>query len=868
MILSSALRLKPLALALCGALSFGAAQAQSSERIIYDGTAASAALLREINGTSDSLGPANLDHRTGNTITINYDPSAPGVTNIDGYVMGAFDNAANPLERNSVSLVNGRLTDYSLLGAYSTGSGNVSNNTVTVSGGYVDNSVFGGRSGSGDVTGNTVTVSGGEIDGNIFGGRSESGNVTGNTVTVSGGEIDDRIYGGWSYSGSGNATGNTVTVSGGEIDGNIFGGRSGDNSNGTGNATNNTVTVSGGEIDGNIFGGWTYDGDAVGNTVTVSGGEFDDNITGGRSYNNGDARGNTVTVSGGNVDDSVFGGRSGYGDAMGNTVAVSGGYVGSSVIGGWTVDGNASNNTAIVSGGSVGSSVYGGRSGSSNATNNTAIVSGGSVGSSVYGGYSGCVSNNTPGDGNATDNTVIISGTPTFANATNFYGGFSGSGDARTGNRLDLHTTSPITVNNIANFQHLRLGVPNSSIASGTPALTLTDAGGTNISTPPGDPATTTVGVSVAGGSNTLQAGQSFNLIHNTNGLTTDAYGPASTITGSQGLGLLYDMTIANVGNTLTATVAGQARANPRAKSLSEGRIGGAAFVNQGADMVAGMGMERALAAAQSGVNGFGGISGGKTRHKSGSHVDVKGVNLLLGAATNLPNSAGNLMLGGFFEAGWGNYDSFNSFTNGNVKASGDNRYYGAGVLARQDFASKLYVEGSARAGKLDNDYASSDLVDGFGNTASYKLKKAYYGLHLGVGYQLPVGTGEVDFSAKYLFTQQKGGDTVVAGDTYSFKSINSQRSRLGAMYKHPLNANATLKLGAAWEHEFDGKAKASVHGVNLATPEIKGSSAVLEAGISYKPQSNSKLSIEAGVQGYAGKRQGATGNVAVKYLF
>ena len=856
--LSSALRLKPLALALCGALSFGAAQAQSSERIIYDGTAASAALLREINGTSDSLGPANLDHRTGNTITINYDPSAPGVTNIDGYVMGAFDNAANPLERNSVSLVNGRLTDYSLLGAYSTGSGNVSNNTVTVSGGYVDNSVFGGRSGSGDVTGNTVTVSGGEIERNVFGGRSESGNVTGNTVTVSGGEIDGRIYGGWSYSGSGNATGNTVTVSGGEIDGNIFGGRSGDDSNGTGNATNNTVTVSGGEIDGNIFGGWTYDGDAVGNTVTVSGGEFDDNITGGRSYNNGDARGNTVTVSGGNVDYSVFGGRSEYGDAMGNTVAVSGGYVGRSVIGGWTADGNASNNTVTISGGEVDHNVAGGRSINGDASGNTVTISGtATVGDDVYGGRSD--------NGNATGNTVIISGAPTFGASTNIYGG-DGGGDYRTGNTLHMRTTG-VEVRNIYNFQHLRFALPN-SIASGTVALTLTDALGTDISTPPGDPATTTVGVSVAGGSNTLQVGQSFNLIRNASSLTTDVDGTPGTITGSQGVGLLYDMTLAGDGNTLTATVAGQARANPRAKSLPEGRIGGAAFVNQGADMVAGMGMERALAAAQSGVNGFGGISGGKIRHKSGSHVDVKGVNLLLGAATNLPNSAGNLMLGGFFEAGWGNYDSFNSFTNGNVKASGDNRYYGAGVLARQDFASKLYVEGSARAGKLDNDYASSDLVDGFGNTASYKLNKAYYGLHLGVGYQLPVGTGEVDFSAKYLFTQQKGGDTVVAGDTYSFKSINSQRSRLGAMYKHPLNANATLKLGAAWEHEFDGKAKASVHGVNLATPEIKGSSAVLEAGISYKPQANSKLSIEAGVQGYAGKRQGATGNVAVKYLF
>ena len=55
---------------------------------------------------------------------------------------------------------------------------------------------------------------------------------------------------------------------------------------------------------------------------------------------------------------------------------------------------------------------------------------------------------------------------------------------------------------------------------------------------------------------------------------------------------------------------------------------------------------------------------------------------------------------------------------------------------------------------------------------------------------------------------------------------------------------------------------------MDITAPEIKGSTAVLDAGIKVSPASNKNLSFEAGIQGYAGKRKGVTGNVAVKYAF
>ena len=99
-------------------------------------------------------------------------------------------------------------------------------------------------------------------------------------------------------------------------------------------------------------------------------------------------------------------------------------------------------------------------------------------------------------------------------------------------------------------------------------------------------------------------------------------------------------------------------------------------------------------------------------------------------------------------------------------------------------------------------------------------------------------------------------------------KTTTTERSKLGARYSHPLNESTTLKLGAAWEYEFDGKANASVHGLPIAAPSLKGHTGVAEAAIKITPVKNKDLSFELGVQGHAGKRQGVTGHVAVKYVF
>ena len=657
---------------------------------------------------------------------------------------------------------------------------------------------------------------------------------TGNTITInydpanaSLTKIDGLAVGAFADD-AGTVSTNTLKLTNGHVDRFVYGGRSI-----LGLATENHAIIEGGTVGGNVFGGWSKLA-ASKNTATVKGSAL-------VAYN-------------------VHGGWSQNNQATENHAIIEGGTVGSEVYGGWSKLDASSKNTATVKGSaSVGSHVYGGWSQNNQATENHAIIEGGTVHGSVFGGV---------GATGATHNTVSISGAPVFNtnayNGTGLYGG-DGGGNVRTGNTLQMRTKG-VTVHSIENFEYLHFYLP-ASITNGDTVLTLTNAGGFWSATAGADITGSKVGVAVQNGASpALKKSDTVTLIHTIGGdLITDDNNLVNNVATMGTVSTLYEFALSTQDNNKLLATVTKAGINPQTKSFSEGRLGGLAFVNQGADMASGTGMERATAAAQAGSNAFGAISGGSSRYESGSHVDVKGFSLIAGATANLPNSAGKLMLGGFFEAGWGNYDSFNSFVDvADVNGKGDNRYYGAGVLAKQSFGDKFYAEGSVRPGKLENDF-SGVVAD---TAVSYKMDKAYYGAHLGAGYVLPLGTGELDMYGKYLWTRQKGGNVVIAGDTFTFKDINSQRTRLGARYSYPLNTSTTLKLGAAWEYEFDAKAKASVLGFDVTAPEIKGSTAVLDAGIKVSPASNKNLSFEAGIQGYAGKRKGVTGNVAVKYAF
>jgi outer membrane autotransporter protein len=97
---------------------------------------------------------------------------------------------------------------------------------------------------------------------------------------------------------------------------------------------------------------------------------------------------------------------------------------------------------------------------------------------------------------------------------------------------------------------------------------------------------------------------------------------------------------------------------------------------------------------------------------------------------------------------------------------------------------------------------------------------------------------------------------------------VDSYRLRLGGRFAYAVNEHISPYVGVAYEHEFDGKAKASTYGYSIDAPSMKGGTGIGELGLTIKPSPTLPLSFDLGVQGYTGKREGVTGSLQLKFEF
>ena len=818
------------------------------------------------------------------------------------------------VRRNSLTF-GGTSTAEALTGGYSP-DGNVYDNTAIMNGGTVSRYVIGGDSMNGLSTGNTAEIHGGTVKKHVYGGYSTTGTAEKNTLRADGGTIEGNAYGSFisdksdkdtagstvsfggtasvqylvgGFSAKGATLDNDVTVSGGTVHKNLLGGESI-----SGEARGNRVTVTGGtlgtsETNGFVYGGYSESGAATGNTVNITDGTLRGGVMGGYT-STAEARDNKVTVSGGIIGTAedtgfVYGGQSEKGSATGNTVSITGGTLRGGVMGGYVDSGAGAvtGNTVLFSGGTVTTEgLYGGYSDSGDASGNTVHISGGTPGAEVYGGYV------WQGAGKAVNNTVILEGAPDLGGTTLYGGGTgSGSGDVRGGNTLEVRT-SGLTAVNVGNFETYRFILPEKT-AAGATVLTLTDNKGTDISK-------SSVEVGIAGGSPLLRTGDSVTLLANEHGLKADDL-EQKKLTARQGVFLNYDFTLKPTDTALVATVSdddGQSRGGdgpsgggsgarlaPQAKSPLEGVLGNVALGNMGADLVAGQGMDQARTAAGKdngsawGITPFAAVTGTSSRYQTGSHMDLSGVAFMTGFAKRVDTSVMDVLAGVFFEAGFGRVNTHNSFDDGSsVDGEGRNSYYGGGLLARldlkQDLLKGLYLEGSFRYGRINSQWETDDLHDAVsGRKADYDLSTPYYGLHAGLGYLWDLTDSlTLDLYGKYFWTHTDGQSTHIVNDPWSFDDVDSQRLRLGARLSYAFSEQVSGYTGAAWEHEFNGKARATTYGLDAPSPSLTGDSALLEAGLTLTPVAGSGLSLDFGVQGHTGVRQGISGTAQVRYEF
>lgn len=854
-----------------------------SALLLLGGPAAAGAQDKVGNGTLtisdgrwDSVYALQLRPKTGNALAESARLVISGGS-VSSSIYGGYARSDKDTARagsNNV-IISGGLTGNSpgIYGGYarSSASAIAAANSLTMSGSLAlgdDASAYGGyaRADGGDgglfmTSNNRVAIGGTSQLMQAFGGRTSAINggintvatAYGNMVSVAGGIVDELYGGSATGKGTAEASGNTVNISGGTV-GHAVGGQAFSTSR-EAVANDNVISVTGGRITENLIAASVQSdaasASASNNAVYLRDTVVAQNVTGGFAPDNTlpvSLNGNSIVVgAGATVQGAVHGG-----DATGTAGGSSASY----------------NTISVVEGGRVGGDLVGGylEKSAGEASHNTVLVNNGSVDGDIYGGR-------TAAGGSATGNSIIIGRQASLPASIQLFGGEVGGvavAARGSGNTLFVDSWQG-TVDRAAGFANLHFVLPVPGTAAGVPMLTISNAQSKDFD---GTTVTAQLPDIITGGRAHL--GETFELLHDDSGAIAKA-DTGGLVSLLQGYAVLYDGVIFSNNDSVFIHIDG-VRPNPLAGALTEARIGAAGLLNQGGDLVAGAAMREARAAARqtegAGWAAFAAIYGGTASLTTETDITTRGLSLVTGLARHAETAWADVLLGAFFEAGYGSLSTSREVAGTTIWGSGDTHYTGGGLLARIDLARGLlrglYVEGSGRAGEVATSWYSDDLLDNLDRPADYDLSTPYYGGHAGLGYRLPLGeTWTLDLYGKYLFTHQNGQETGLHGDSIHFDAVDSSRLRLGARLDGNILPTASVYMGAAWEYEYLGTARAASHtsDMSIASTGMTGGSALFELGLAVTPEI-APLRLDLALEGAAGTRRSIGGRVQLVYEF
>lgn len=607
---------------------------------------------------------------------------------------------------------------------------------------------------------------------------------------------------------SSNLDGNTLTVNSGDINGSVYAAYA----TGSNNATNNVLNINGGTI-------------GIGFSPSFSNGY----AAAGNSQD-GDSTNNTTNMTGGSVTRGLYGGVSAFGHANNNVVNMTGGSITTSV------------GTAAIAGGYVSNT-----GSSSAASNNTVNISGGSINGDIYGGDSL--------NGIDANNTVNISGNVTITATSSIYGGNSLNGNiTHPNNTLNLAWAG--TISRLGSFEHINFTVNDAVINNNNTALNITTSANINGSN-----------IKIIAFENTtpLNIGDKITLLSRSSGNAANLYGGSV----QQGLAKYfnYDINYENGTDNSVVMSITDSGINKDVGDIPSGNGATSSLLKSGADLLN-------SAALVDEVDGqaklIGIVKHSRSKIGSNSGFNVNGTNMLLGTSKKFDGNKGYVMLGGFVEAGWGNFDTHSNFSDGaEILSSGKSSYHGAGIAMSNIRDNGIYSRFSVRLGRASTQYKSSNLTDSSNSAASYDTNSLYYGANISLGKVIKLdNSNSLDIYGKYQFLHQNGSTITISGDTFDLKPIDSHRIRVGTKLNNNSNKNINTYIDLAYEYEFAGQSKAVTYGVELPYVSTKGGTAIAELGIVYKPKNMDKFETRLGIQGYVGKRQGMSGNIEFKWKF
>lgn len=836
--------------------------------------------------------------------------------NVAGWYLGEGDAVSGELRIDGETQASGNI-----LGGY-TEKGGALANSVMIDGSSVrpaENEageelaaplIVGGGSADGDAADNRVTVTGGDMNlpddlpghledmpdisgmvnaqaAIIAGGMAEKGTASGNSVAVddhSAAMAEMMIVGGVGIGASGNgAAVNDHSVAAAEM---MIGGMAM-----TGDAADNEVTVSGSSaaMAGMMAGGMAAGGAAAAESRASGNrlGVYDRSLAvsammaGGMAMT-GDAASNEMTVSGGSAAAGISGaglmagGMSGFsspddivegaeGNVSGNRLGVyDSSVIMTGIAGGMTGNGAASGNTADFSGSHVAAAMLvGGMTENSVASGNTVIITGGTtVGGEavIAGGIVGVTadeSGQAEAAGAARDNTVILAGEADVSGAE-LYGWRAEDGTTEvqetSGNTLVIDNWSG-SVKKAQNFDAVRFD-----------SVTWED-GGTVLEATDGEDAMLADAEILADdlvirGENTPQAGERMTFIKGTEASAGEQEGPLSFTKGTvtQGTAVMEQETADSL-DYVIQTVG----LNPQTAAVNRGRLTGAAFVNQGADIAA-----DAVSLLDDGYHWgtrtFGAVYGSRSEYDGAGGIRINGWNTIVGAGNVHEIKDGRLAWGVFYENGTGNYHTRNMFNNEIFRGDGSLLYNGGGAAVRLTKDGGSYYEASVRAGTLGN--SMTDAVrDGDGNSYGFDSDSTYWGGHIGAGRLIQGSRGQWDAYGKYFHSEIEGDAFLMGGDAYRFDDMTSDRLRLGARYTADTGRAWSFYGGAAYEYEFSGDSRMKAGPWEAREESLQGSSVFGEIGVLMRDK-DSPWSMDINLRGYTGEREGISGMLQLAYSF
>jgi hypothetical protein len=645
--------------------------------------------------------------------------------------------------------------------------------------------------------------------------------------------------------------------------------------NATGTANNNKVSLFGSTITSSVLGGAavvnptadedlsntgitfnrTHSDTAQGNTVILAKTKVTDNVIGGLALR-GTAAANTVTMGTDSQATSLYGGVSSYGKATGNTVNLAGGTV-TSVYGGATgIDSTllTSLSTIITTLADANAAITDSDDSTSDANGNTVNYYGGTVTDSIIAGQSDSAA--------ASDNVVNLYAALVGENL-NLYGGIGQT--ESTGNTLNVYAKGN-SVANLDHFQNYNFYVPADTVAGDT-VLTVTDTA--NLTN-----ATVKAGVEET---MNLSEGQVIDLISGTHALQDTG----ATYAMLDGKDVLTDAAFLQRkvsiwkqdDNTVVIGIrkGTQPTLNPDTKLFAEDRAAAVNLVNTGSDFAATAAYDGALtvwngdAATKGDFTPYLVVGGHDLRADTGSYVDTYGLNANLGFVKRTSQKGHTDTLMPFLEYGNGNYTSH--LDNG-ARGDGDQRYIGAGLLARRDLASGIHYEAMVRAGRTNGDFHGQIA----NHLASYDTSAPYVSAMLGAGKIVKKDKASIDYYGKVFWTHL-GSDSVqmhsdLGTSQYDFDNVDSYRTRLGFRWTKDVSPTMSYYAGLAWNYEFGDNGEARYGTFDTLAAGVKGSSGMLELGWQSKIDKDHDWGADLHITGWTGVQRGVTYSATVSRAF